>query len=108
MKRTLSATIVLALLMTGLPALAQQRATIEDTAGVQSLGYQAVPDFFKPPRGEYFGETQGIATNSKGHVFIYFRDPQTRLWEFDSKGNFVKEIGKGYYGFLYAHSLRVD
>ncbi len=90
------------------PGLSQQRATIEDTTKVQELGYKGVPNFFKPPKGEYFGETQGIATNSKGHVFVYFRDPQTRVWEFDAKGNFVKEIGKGYYGFLYAHSLRVD
>jgi sugar lactone lactonase YvrE len=100
--------ILLALLASVAPAMTQQRATVEDSTHVQELGYKGVPNFFKLPKGEYFGETQGIATNSKGHVFVYFRDPQTRLWEFDQNGNFVKEIGKGYYGFLYAHALRID
>src|ERR1700710_1810676 len=108
MKPKLQSAILLALLGCTAPALAQERATIEDTAKIQELGYKAVPNFFKLPKGEYFGETQGIATNSKGHIFVYFRDPQTRLWEFDQTGKFIKEIGKGYYGFLYAHSVRVD
>jgi sugar lactone lactonase YvrE len=108
MKSKLLSAITLALLASVAPGLSQQKATVEDTTRVQELGYKDVPNFFKPPKGEYFGETQGIATNSKGHVFVYFRDPQTRMWEFDAKGNFVKEIGKGYYGFLYAHSMRID
>ena len=66
------------------PAVTQQRATVEDQTHVQALGYNAVPNFFKPPKGEYFGETQGIATNSKGHVFVYFRDPDGSLLEFIS------------------------
>jgi sugar lactone lactonase YvrE len=108
MKPKLRSAILLTLLGFTAAALAQERATIEGTTRVQELGYKAVPNFFKLPKGEILGETQGIATNSKGHIFVYFRDPQTRLWEFDQKGNFVKEIGKGYYGFVYAHSLRVD
>ena len=108
MKSKLLSAVTLALLASVAPGLSQQRATVEDQTRVSEMGYNAVPNFFKPPPGEYFGETQGIATNSKGHVFVYFRDPQTRLWEFDQNGKFVKEIGKGYYGFLYAHSVRVD
>ena len=49
-----------------------------------------------------------VATNSKGHIFVYHRSANTRLWEFDQNGNFVREIGKGYYGFEFAHSVRVD
>ena len=49
-----------------------------------------------------------MATNSKGHIFVYHRRDTTRLFEFDRNGNFVKEIGKGYYGFEFAHSVRVD
>ena len=49
-----------------------------------------------------------MATNSKGHIFVYHRSANTRLFEFDQNGNFVKEIGKGYYGFEFAHSVRVD
>ena len=108
MKSYLTPAILLALLATAGPAVTQQRATIEDQTRVPELNYKAVPNFFKLPKGEYFGETQGIATNSKGHVFVYFRDPQTRMWEFDQNGNFVKEIGKNFYGFLYAHSMRID
>ena len=36
------------------------------------------------------------------------RSANTRLFEFDQNGNFLKEIGKGYYGFEFAHSVRVD
>ena len=43
------------------------------------------------------------ATSSSIH-----RSANTRLFEFDQNGNFLKEIGKGYYGFEFAHSVRVD
>ena len=49
-----------------------------------------------------------MATNSKGHTFVYHRSATTRLFEFDQNGNFLKEIGKGDYGFEFAHSVRVD
>jgi len=49
-----------------------------------------------------------VATNSKGHIFVYHRSANTRLFEFDQAGKFVKEIGSGYYGFEFAHSVRVD
>ena len=67
-----------------------------------------MPNFLKLPPGEYLGESMGVATNSKGHVFVYHRSANTRLFEFDQNGNFVKEIGEGYYGFEFAHSVRVD
>jgi sugar lactone lactonase YvrE len=67
-----------------------------------------VPNFLKVPSGETLGEAVGVATNSKGHIFVYHRSANTRLWEFDKNGVFVKEIGKGYYGFEFAHSVRVD
>jgi streptogramin lyase len=54
------------------------------------------------------GEGIGVATNSKGHVFVYTRSQETRLFEFDPKGNFVREIGEGLYGFAFAHAVRVD
>jgi hypothetical protein len=64
--------------------------------------------FLKLPPGEYLGESVAVATNSKGHIFVYHRSANTRLFEFDQAGNFVKEIGSGYYGFEFAHSVRVD
>ena len=39
-----------------------------------------------------------MAVNSKGHIFVYTRSAQTRLLEFDGKGNLVREIGKGLCG----------
>ncbi len=87
------------------PAFAQQKATAQN---VPEISYTSVPNFLKMPPGETLGEAIGVATNSKGHIFVYHRSALTRLWEFDANGNFVKEIGKGYYGFEFAHSVRVD
>src|ERR1043166_3990056 len=87
------------------PAFAQRKATIEN---VPEIVFLSVPNFLKPPPGEYLGESVAVATNSKGHVFVFHRSANTRLFEFDQAGNFLKEIGSGYYGFEFAHSVRVD
>src|SRR3989441_2597345 len=87
------------------PLFAQQKETIQN---VRKISSTSVPNLLKVPAGETLGEAVGIATNSKGHIFVFFRSNNTRLWEFDKNGNFVKEIGKGYYGFEFAHSVRVD
>src|ERR1700720_4052088 len=104
MKRILTCAFGLALLA-GAPAFAQKKATVEN---VPEMPFTAVPNFLKLPTGEYFGESVAVATNSKGHIFVYHRSANTRLFEFDENGNFLKEIGKGYYGFEFAHSGRVD
>jgi sugar lactone lactonase YvrE len=54
------------------------------------------------------GEGIGVATNSKGHIFVYTRSQATRLFEFDANGNYLREIGEGLYGFVFAHAVRVD
>ena len=54
------------------------------------------------------GEGTGIATNSKGHVFVFTRSGETHLFEFDQNGTFVKELGAGSCGFAFAHAVRVD
>src|SRR5256886_13333976 len=105
MKRCLVIVSAVALVLCGAPAFAQQKATIQNVPEIQ---YTSAPNLLKVPPGETLGESVGIATNSKGHIFVYFRSANTRLWEFDKNGNFVKEIGKGYYGFEFAHSVRVD
>jgi DNA-binding beta-propeller fold protein YncE len=71
------------------------------------IPHQAV-DFFRFPPDIYFGEAMGIATNSQGHVFVYTRASDTRLYEFDQNGNYVREIGAGLYGMEFAHKVRVD
>src|SRR5690348_18268360 len=84
---------------------AQRKATVTN---VPDIPFTSAPNLLKLPPGEYLGESVAVATNSKGHIFVYHRSAQTRLFEFDKAGNFVKEIGAGYYGFEFAHSVRVD
>ncbi len=70
--------------------------------------YDSAPNLLKLPAGLYMGEAMGVATNSKGHIFVFTRSANTRLFEFDQNGIFVREIGEGNYGFEFAHSVRVD
>src|SRR5262245_227334 len=72
------------------------------------IPYEVVPNFMKLPPNVYMGEGIGVATNSKGHVFVNTCAQQTRNFEFDQNGNFVKEIGKDLYGNVFCHGIRVD
>jgi DNA-binding beta-propeller fold protein YncE len=92
-------------LAVSMPVDAQSRALAEN---IPEIPMQAVPGFFKLPDGLYFGEGIGIATNSQGHIFVYHRSGDTRLFEFDGDGNFIREIGQGLYGLEMAHKVRVD
>ncbi len=87
------------------PAFAQRQATIQN---VPEIPFTSVPDFLKLPPGEYLGEAVAVATNSKGHTFVFHRSNNNRLFEFDRTGKFLKEIGSGFLGFEFAHSVRVD
>jgi len=87
------------------PLFAQTKAKAEN---VPEIPYDSVPNFLKLPPNLYLGEGIGVATNSKGHVFVYTRSADTRLFEFDRTGAFVREIGQGLYGFEFAHAVRVD
>jgi hypothetical protein len=104
MTRNLTILIVAALLAAA-PAAAQSKAKAQN---VPEIPYDSVPNFFKLPPNLYFGEGIGVATNSKGHVFVYTRSGETRLFEFDQTGAFVREIGQGLYGLVFAHAVRVD
>ena len=92
-------------LLDGALLFAQTKAKAEN---VPTIPHTSVPNFFKLPPDLYFGEGIGIATNSKGHVFVYHRSGDTRLFEFDPNGAFVKEWGVGVYGIEFAHQVRVD
>src|SRR6202161_4790366 len=104
MKRILTSSLALMLLIAA-HAFARRKATIEN---VPEIPFTSAPNLLKLPPGEYLGESVGVATNSKGHVFVYHRSANTRLFEFDKNGVFVREIGKGYYGFEFAQPVRVD
>src|SRR6266852_7933191 len=92
------------------PLFAQQNVPPPATAYATApdIPYDSAPNFLKLPPNLYLGEGIGVAKNSKGHVFVYTRSQQTRLFEFDQKGTFVREIGEGLYGFAFAHAVRVD
>jgi hypothetical protein len=105
MRRLLTPGLVCVALALAGPARAQTKAKAEH---VPEIPYESVPNFLKFPAGLYLGEAMGVATNSKGHVFVYTRSALTRLFEFDQNGTYVREIGEGNYGFEFAHSVRVD
>jgi streptogramin lyase len=103
--RRVQGCLAVAVLLTAMPLFAQSKAKVQN---VPEIPYDSVPNALKLPDNLYLGEGIGVATNSKGHVFVYTRSAATRLFEFDQNGTFVKEIGKDLYGFLFAHAVRVD
>jgi DNA-binding beta-propeller fold protein YncE len=103
-----AATAVVAL---GVPFFAQS---------VPEIAYDATADIISLPS---YGEVAGVATNSRGQVFVFARtghavatlgDERTfyhggsRLFQFDQNGKFMKEIGQGVYGINFAQQVRVD
>ena len=104
---TLLATIALA------PAYAQ----------VAEIRFDSAPNALQLPAAITLGEVAGVATNSRGDIFVYTRTGHpsvtigtarpfvhggSRLFQFDRNGVYVKEIGKDTYAFLYAAQVRVD
>ena len=70
----------------------------------------------KLPKDLYLGEVSGVAVNSKGHIFIFNRGNTSgpayaaaaaQLLEFDSKGKFIREIGKNLYAWSFAHAVKI-
>ena len=97
-------------------------ATLYAQAPVPEIPYDAV-DLLKTPDNVFVGEVGGVATNSRGQIFVYTRtghpyatlgDSRTfvhggsKLFQFDQTGKFVKELGQESYGFVSAIGLRVD
>jgi hypothetical protein len=106
-------------------------ATAAGLALGASLAAQSVPDIpfdanldvLKLPDSLHLGEVAGVATNSKGHIFVYtrtgapnatvgtsrtFYKSGSKLLEFDQTGKYIREIGQGLYGLNFAQAARVD
>src|SRR4029077_223279 len=69
------------------------------------------------PEGHTIGETEGVALNSKKHLFGDMRSGNSgpargsqaaELFEFDQNGKYVKEWGQNAYGFSFAHAVKID
>jgi DNA-binding beta-propeller fold protein YncE len=88
-----------------------------------AINFDSVPNALQLPSGLYLGEVGGVATNSRGDIFVYTRTGHptvtlgtarpfvhggSRLFEFDRNGKFVREIGKDSYGFMFAAQVRID
>jgi DNA-binding beta-propeller fold protein YncE len=90
---------------------------------IPEIAYDSAADPLKLPDNIHLGEVAGVATNSKGDVFVYTRTGHptitfgtarpfahggSRLFQFDRSGKFVREIGQDSYGFMVAQQVRVD
>ena len=92
------------------------------SAQVAEIPFDGNINFLKLPANIHLGEAAGVATNSKGNILVYTRTGESgamggsrfftyggsRLFEFDPSGKYMREIGTGIYGFLFAQSVRVD
>ena len=115
MKRLIQVFLAAVVVMAVVPANAQQ--------DVPEIKFDSVPNALQLPAGIYLGEVGGVATNSRGDIFVYTRTGHptitigtarpfahggSRLLQFDRSGKFVREIGKDSYGFMFAAQVRVD
>ena len=92
-------------------------------ATVPTLQFDSNPNPLTMPDNIHLGEVAGVATNSRGDIYVYTRTGNPtitigtaravshgggRLFQFDRTGKFVREIGQGIYGFLQPQQVRVD
>ena len=114
MRRSLQL-LLAATLGAGIPVAAQ--------LPVPEIPFDSAADPLKFPETIPLGEAAGVATNSKGDVFVYTRTGHptvslgtsrafahggSRLFQFDRSGKFVREIGQDSYGFMFAQQVRID
>src|SRR5215813_1449339 len=108
-------------------ALALCVAAVVSTAinaqNAPTINFDSTPNALTLPDDVYLGEVGGVATNSRGDIFVYTRTGHptmsmasarpfvhggSRLFQFDRTGKFTRELGQGVYGFLFAAQVRVD
>jgi len=98
-------------------------ATAVTAQSVPTINFDSAANALTLPDDIYLGEVGGVATNSRGEIFVYTRTGHptmsiasarpfvhggSRLFQFDRNGKFMREIGQGVYGFLFAAQVRVD
>src|SRR5882672_1716337 len=115
MKRSVIFLIAAALALTSGVFSAQQ--------AVPTIAFDSNPNPLTMPDAIHLGEVAGVATNSRGDIYVYTRTGNptvsiatsravahggSRLFQFDRTGKFLREIGQGAYGLLQAQQVRVD
>ena len=82
-----------------------------------AIPFDSVPNLLKLPDDIHLGEVAGVATNSKGHIFVYSRggsagpaygNTASQILEFMPNGKFLREVGKNLYAWAFAHTVRID
>src|SRR5438046_9032039 len=119
MKRGMKSFMKFALALCGATAL----ATAVTAQNAPTIDFDSAPNALTLPDDIYLGEVGGVATNSRGDIFVYTRTGHptlslgtarpfahggSRLFQFDRNGKFTREIGQGLYGFLFAAQVPVD
>lgn len=70
-----------------------------------AMNYKVDPDWPVLPPGWNFGETPGVATDAKGHVFVFHRGEHP-LMEFSPDGRLIRSWGDKE--FIRPHAVRID
>ncbi len=106
--------LLAATFLAGFPAAAQN---------VPDIQFDSAANALTTPDDIYLGEVSGVASDSKGNVYVYTRTGHptislggarafahggSRLFQFDRNGRYTREIGKDLYGFMFAQQVRVD
>src|SRR5512147_1564958 len=112
MKKPMMQTLLAAALIAGTAAFVE----------AQEIRFDSAANALKLPSNLNFGEVAGVATNSKGDVFVYTRTGHptlslgtarpfahggSRMFRFDKTGKYVGEIGQGSYAMLFAEKVKV-
>src|SRR5437867_12490372 len=107
--------LLAATLLAAFPAAAQN--------AIPEIAFDSAANPLTLPDDIYLGEVGGVATNSKGDIFVYTRTGHptvslggsrafahggSRLFQFDKNGKFTREIGANTYGFMFAQQVRID
>jgi DNA-binding beta-propeller fold protein YncE len=115
MKRSLIFSIAAALAITG--------GALSGQGTVPTIQFDSNPMPLTMPDNIHLGEVAGVATNSRGDIYVYTRTGNPtisigtaravshgggRLFQFDRTGKYMREIGQGIYGFLQPQQVRVD
>jgi len=88
-----------------------------------AIPYEAEDALSGFPDDIHIGEAAGVARNAAGEIFVYTRTGNptlslgtsrymshsgSRVFKFDSRGRYEREIGQEIYGALFAQQARVD
>jgi len=92
-------------------------------ARAPEIPFEAVDALGGFPDDIHLGEVAGVARNSRNEIYVYTRTGNptlalgltryisragSRVFKFDSRGRYEREMGQGIYGALYAQQVRVS